>query len=354
VFYRELYAKQLPKVELTAGAPLLSPEAMQAVAARQFPGLEFPYIFYPERAGEAVSLMANNEKDDSHRWLYVYLHPQTGALVGDTIHAEPFLDWVYRFHIYLLFGDSGYTVNGLHAFVLSALSVTGLIIWWPGRRVWKRGLKVNVRARWKRVNYDLHSAVGFYAALCLFLVAMTGAYFRFQEPFVRAVEWMTGTKSERSAPEMRVPSRQAGEPGGGPMALSRAVEAALAEFPDGSLSAIYLPMKPGDVLRVRIKREADGMEYGANEVSFHPATGEVLRVSRYAERTAADEVLRWFGMIHFGTFGGLATRILWVLLGIVPGVLAISGFLMWWNRVVVKRLARQVEPDYAGVEEEAA
>jgi uncharacterized iron-regulated membrane protein len=182
---------------------------------------------------------------------------------------------------------------------------------------------------------------------------MTGAYFRFQEPFVRAVEWATGTKSERSAPELRVPASEAGEPGGR-IALSHAVEAALAQFPDGSLSAIYLPMKAGDLLRVRVKREADGMDYGANEVSFHPARGELMRVSRYAERTTADEVLRWFGLIHFGTFGGMATRILWVFLGIVPGVLAISGFLMWWNRVVVKRFARQAAQEYSGAEGEVA
>lgn len=38
--------------------------------------------------------------------------------------------------------------------------------------------------------------------------------------------------------------------------------------------------------------------------------------------------------LHFGRFGGLEIRILWALLGLLPAALFITGFIMWWRRVL--------------------
>lgn len=48
------------------------------------------------------------------------------------------------------------------------------------------------------------------------------------------------------------------------------------------------------------------------------------------------------GMIklHFGRFGGLGVRVLWTLLGLLPAVLFVTGFTLWWRRVVRRRLSR--------------
>ena len=35
---------------------------------------------------------------------------------------------------------------------------------------------------------------------------------------------------------------------------------------------------------------------------------------------------------HFGRFGGLEVRIAWILLGLVPVALFVTGFLLWWKR----------------------
>ena len=43
-----------------------------------------------------------------------------------------------------------------------------------------------------------------------------------------------------------------------------------------------------------------------------------------------------FRPVHFGTWGGPATRVLWVLVGLTPGILFLTGFVMWWRRVLRK------------------
>jgi len=43
--------------------------------------------------------------------------------------------------------------------------------------------------------------------------------------------------------------------------------------------------------------------------------------------------------LHFGRFGGLEIRVLWAALGLLPAVLFVTGFYMWWRRVLRPRLA---------------
>lgn len=45
-----------------------------------------------------------------------------------------------------------------------------------------------------------------------------------------------------------------------------------------------------------------------------------------------EAVLLTFIRLHFGRFGGLSIRILWVVLGLLPTVLLVTGFIVWWKR----------------------
>jgi uncharacterized iron-regulated membrane protein len=53
-----------------------------------------------------------------------------------------------------------------------------------------------------------------------------------------------------------------------------------------------------------------------------------------------DEALAWLARIHFGRAWGPSIKTLWVVLGLVPATLFVTGALMWWNRVLRKALAR--------------
>ena len=41
--------------------------------------------------------------------------------------------------------------------------------------------------------------------------------------------------------------------------------------------------------------------------------------------------------LHFGRFSGLPVRVTWTILGLVPAALFVSGFVMWWLRVLRRR-----------------
>ena len=70
-------------------------------------------------------------------------------------------------------------------------------------------------------------------------------------------------------------------------------------------------------------------------------TPPVRRRRKPPRGSNGDVFLRWFYYLHFGNFGGWEVKALWVVLGLVPPFLFVTGALMWWNRVL-SREARAV------------
>jgi uncharacterized iron-regulated membrane protein len=65
-----------------------------------------------------------------------------------------------------------------------------------------------------------------------------------------------------------------------------------------------------------------------------------------------DRVIYWLAIFHFGRINGIgipcrgpgfcdqATKLIWAVFGLAPAVMFVSGTVMWWNRVVRKKLKR--------------
>jgi uncharacterized iron-regulated membrane protein len=86
-------------------------------------------------------------------------------------------------HENLLTGSTGHMINGLGAICLTLLCLTGAVIWWPGVAHWRRSLTVDRRARFPRINWDLHSALGFWFFPFVAVWGISGIYFAFPQPF---------------------------------------------------------------------------------------------------------------------------------------------------------------------------
>jgi uncharacterized iron-regulated membrane protein len=69
-----------------------------------------------------------------------------------------------------------------------------------------------------------------------------------------------------------------------------------------------------------------------------------LRMPLKPARTAGDVVMAWVGPLHVGNFGGTGIRVAWLVLGLAPPLLFVTGFVMWWTRVVRARWIRVVQP----------
>jgi uncharacterized iron-regulated membrane protein len=109
-------------------------------------------------------------------------HPFTGEDLGDPVPLGfRITTWLRDLHDNLLGGETGRKVNGVGALMVLVLCGTGAVLWWPGIRSWRRSLTFDVRSNWKRLNWSLHSALGFWAFGFVVLFAITGAYLSFPD-----------------------------------------------------------------------------------------------------------------------------------------------------------------------------
>jgi uncharacterized iron-regulated membrane protein len=77
-------------------------------------------------------------------------------------------------------------------------------------------------------------------------------------------------------------------------------------------------------------------------VTVDPYTGRVLDVYDSRQHGSIGRlIMQWTYPIHFGLWGGLATRILYVFLGLAPLVGFVTGFWRW-------RLRRRAEERVRG------
>jgi uncharacterized iron-regulated membrane protein len=122
--------------------------------------------------------------------LYVLMISLTGSVLvyrNELFRASPRVmratEWLLDLHDNLLAGETGRGVNGACAFAVLGLAASGLVIWWPGIKTWRRSLMLPRRVGWRRTAWHLHSLVGFWTVGFTIVLGLSGAYFSFPEFF---------------------------------------------------------------------------------------------------------------------------------------------------------------------------
>jgi uncharacterized iron-regulated membrane protein len=266
VYSNELYfAATRPPIVLTPVGPRLSDDDLKAAALRAHPGYGVISMGSEEKPDRAVSITLSGKGGRIDR----LFNPYTGADLGDSVpFGIHFVTRLLELHDDLMAGTTGRSVNGFGAVMLLVLVLTGMVVWWPGIKSWRRSLVLHRGVGWRRFTWDLHSVLGFWTFLILVLFAVSGAYL------------------------------------GNPM--------------------------PFQNLADRIQPPTD-------------ANAGVRFV---------DRVIYWLAYLHFGRVNGIgipcngpglcdkATKLTWALGGLAPAAMFVTGAVMWWNRVVRKKLGR--------------
>ncbi len=331
VFRPELQAVTYPAffaAPVGAGGVAAADVVIDNLRAR-YPGDRFSGIDYPGvRRGSFLTYVTHGDELRT-----VFSDARTGAVLGE-LPRDGWIQVVQELHFNLLLGARGVVVNGLGGVALVWLCGSGLVIWWPGLSQWVRGFVVAFGRGWRRVLWELHRATGIWAVLLLAMWAATGVYFSFPSPIRRAVH-LVAPLSPYRPPLSAAPWTDQAPPS--PTAL---VERARALVPRGEPARVMLP--PGDrgayAVVVATGRHGDWDSSDEVTIYFDRFTGTPIGQARAAERTTGDVVVTWMGLLHMGGFGGLPVKVVWAAAALAFPLLAVTGLVMWWNRVVRRGL----------------
>lgn len=281
----------------------------------------------PGRPGEPLEQIA------------VYSHPVTGEILGTANREKSWVTWMEELHFNLLAGRSGRLWNGIGGATLLALVLTGVVLWWPGIRAWKRALILDLRCSWKRINWDLHNVTGFWTVAFTLMWALTGMYFTWPWLFTTPINKISKVvTASYPAGEMKKLAQRPLRPEA-PLDVLAVLKKSKEISPDGYLEGYFYGMGPKPIFTVYMARGRMGDYSSTDFIYFDQRSGEHLYTWHRGKNQTLGDWLVWLvAPLHFGTSWGPVVKWLWFFLGLVLPLLTITGFLMYWNRYLGRKL----------------
>lgn len=260
--------------------------------------------------------------------------PNTGRVLreGPASDFTPsLLDWLFQFHFSFQLGIPGAALTAIFGITMLLSLLSGAVVY---RKMLWRVLTFRVginRKNWRTMSSDLHRVIGVWSLLLNAVIFFTGFWmnlFAFQSK-----TWRNEIVPTKPNTLITV----------APDTLYRR---ALAAMPDLEPTYVYLPTQPVRKFEVRGYVAGQSKFWGSsNSVRVDQQTGEVLQRNRFSDKPPGERIEATFHPLHVGNFGGVPVKILYVLIGLTPGLLAVTGFLLWWRRTWKVRPARRVRQE---------
>lgn len=332
VFREEIETLTYPELmRATTGDKRLPVHRVLDTVQAAFPEDRIFSLRMPRTPQQSYQVRMNGVHD-----LFVYVNPYSGEILGAHREKDTIIGWIALLHHDLLIGEPGKNILGISALLLVVISVSGFVLWWPpkGKRNFTQGLKIAWSAPWKRVVFDMHRVTGFYSALLLLIIAVTGASLIYNKAAAEFVNFLTGSPPRAAAPVSTLTDTDAGK---APFVLDELLQQAGRILPAAAITWVNLPQTPQAPLVVRMKSLEEFHPNGRNFIFFDQYTGAVLQVEDTAAISLGARIYNALYPIHTGAVGGMYTRILQFLVGLMPLILFVTGYVMWRNRRKVKR-----------------
>jgi uncharacterized iron-regulated membrane protein len=263
-----------------------------------------------------------------------YINQYTGDIQAIN-QGITFTGFMRGLHSWLLFPwennySIGYYLVCAMAIVMLGALITGLVIY---KNFWRAFTQPKLRLKQgkKTLLADLHRLAGVWSIWFLLLMSVTGLWYLCQ-----AILWHTNVDIEPHSPmlseqhlpvnTMKIPTPD--------FSLAHAFSVAEQKFPDFKASYIMLPEHKRDTYKLFGSGNFifyDKYSYG---VIVNPWSGIIESVRQPADMTVLQTLSYIADPLHYGTIGGVWTKIIWFLFGVLLTGMSITGFLMWGGRAV--------------------
>ena len=264
-----------------------------------------------------------------------YFNPYTAQLVKKT--GADWLVTVKNIHTSLLLGEPGKFIMRWSVVIFVLMLITGWVLWFPNQmRLLKQSLTIKWSASAKRINYDLHNVLGFYASGILIVIALSGLYIAFGG-VKAATEFLTGTQlSDAKAKGLKGKGKKekkaeinGAEQQDSTVHYEEIYTAAMAKYP-GAVTSQLTNRKGGD-LRLRMYYPSNWVD-NQNTFIYKTATGKLSKSKLYQNFNAADVIEATNLDVHTGALFGLFGKIVACIISLISASLPVTGFIIWLKK----------------------
>jgi len=309
--------------------PYLPVTQLQAIANAQFKDKKVRRIEFPARDKAAVAMFY-----DEDYYYSAYINPYNGQVLKINDEDHTFFRVIILGHYSLWMGSFGREVVRWATLVFLLMLISGIVLWWPkNKAARKQRFKVKFGTSPKRLNYDLHNVLGFYASWVVVFAALTGVIWTFDWAAKTAYFVATGGQ-KYAAYEETMSTKQAAPVAAGTRidSLFNAVRtqygskaaASSIDFPDNDSVALQLSMYP-----------SENVYYNSDNLYFDQYTLQPLKAKawgKFADGNNGEKLSRMNYDIHIGSILGFPGRVAMFLAVLIGASLPVTGFYIWWGR----------------------
>lgn len=259
-------------------------------------------------------------------WFYLYADPYSGDILGrqNALGTWGFrhnpVDWFLWLHFALLAGQWGQLVVGVVSITFAGSLITGLIVY-RKKLLGTLLLRIPLKFRSKRAFWSgLHRLVGVWSLILNLVLAATGFWMM---RYVFSPEIYQAGKEPDRTPAA---------------ALTFSIDAMLDDVrtshPEFLPTGLSVVPHEATAMKIYGKPRASWPIFGESSetVTYDIRQQTITQTSLLAEQTFGQKFERVFLELHFGQFGGWPVKVIYVLIGLSPGLLALSGTWIWWMR----------------------
>ena len=326
VFLKEIDHVFNPElVRAEPGPTVISLDSIYRNIGKDYPNLSGIAWLNPDAPpNEAYEfrLYQNDGRISTYDLGIINIDPYSGKILraGDLKDINTgLMNWILQFHWSFQLGVPGLLLATVFGITVLFSIISGIIIY--RRYVWKvLFFKVRIKwDNWRTIASSLHRIIGVWTLLVNLVIFFTGFWMnRFS---LDPGYWKKQTISNPNNTLSLQP-------------VDSMLHIVKKTMPELNIKNIYLPTQPGKSFRVRGTIDSQSpVFHTANSVAIDPVTGRVVSVERFADKSFWEKVEATFFPLHSGSYGGVFIKSVYVVLGLIPGFLSISGALLWWRRL---------------------
>ncbi|MGX5202754.1 PepSY-associated TM helix domain-containing protein [Aliikangiella sp. IMCC44632] len=262
---------------------------------------------------------------------YVSINPYTGEQLLRYEYSETLYSFVMQWHRWLLLksDDGSYpfrNIISIASLLMCINLIVGVWLWIKRKNRW-RNLKPVVKGKLQLILLRFHNLFGVVFVLPLFFIALTGIAFNWSQPIKYLVEAVTmGNVMSGEPPKLSIEKTLPLDE----LNFSLAIRNAKQALPEGQIHRIYLPTKPTDSIRFRVKLPAEPHPY--SWVWVNPVNQQVLNVFNAVDSNVATRVWNFRYSFHIGRFIHPAMEWLWSFIALLPTLFVVSGITLYLMR----------------------
>ncbi|MDR7210092.1 PepSY-associated TM helix domain-containing protein [Flavobacterium piscis] len=275
-----------------------------------------------------IKPVKNYAKDKKKKDLDIFINPANGEINGIREPESGLLYWVAKLHTNLLAGKIGRYIVGLFGLALLIMLVIGLFIY--GNFMKKKRM---TQIRWgegtRKISADWHKLLGITTVPFNLIWAITGITFAFLPNILEAT---IGKPNQTFAKPATLTKPIAIKP----FSYDQIVNSVVLNFPDAKIKTIREAYNDNPFIEVKLDYNSPLIKDDAAKLYIDKDRKEII--SHFDPRLASLGTKLFYSQdpLHFGTFAGLWSKIIYSLFGLSSGILFITGFVIYRKRKQTK------------------